>query len=360
MKGVQMSTNEWPDSKWIPEVIIDGLWRLRTPMTSDALPWVFAYLFRTPDGLALFDSGHGTPKAQEALRTQVEGLGFSMEDIHSLMISHAHPDHLGMAGWIKELAPDCKIMMIDIEADWYSDNGRGGENWVQQNNLWMIRHGVSESEILAAGEGFSKKTGVADSGDRDRSWFSSKISPDLLLKDNDSIEIGDWSLQAVWTPGHTPGHLCVYIQDHDLILTGDHVLGRITPNVSMSPDDEHSGRDPLTEFLGSLGKIGEYTTSVGLPAHEKLIPKLSDRCSELIQHHANRCAEVMSGIGSSKRASASDISSRVTWNKPFEGFSIFKKRMALGETLAHLHYLEGRGEVKSHGDQSTAITWSLA
>ena len=359
MKGAQMSTNEWPDSKWEPEEIIDGLWRLRTPMTSEALPWVFAYLFKTSDGLALFDSGHGTTKAQTALKAQVEGLGFMMGDIHSLMISHAHPDHLGMAGWIKELAPDCRIMMIDVEADWYSDNGRGSQNWVQQNNLWMIRHGVSESEILAEGKVFNKENDVGDSGDRDRSWFSSKINPDVLLQDTDLIEIGNWSLQALWTPGHTPGHLCVYIPNHDLLLTGDHVLGRITPNVSMSPDDEHSGRDPLTEFLESLEKIGQYKTSVGLPAHEKLIPELSARCSELIEHHANRCAEVMAGIGESRQASASDISSRVTWNKPFAGFSIFKKRMALGETLAHLHYLEGRGEVESHADQATAITWSL-
>jgi len=115
----------------------------------------------------------------------------------------------------------------------------------------------------------------------------------------------------------------------------------------------------LTEFLDSLAKIKEYKTSVGLPAHEKLIPKLSDRCSELIQHHSNRCDEVMLGIAGAKQASASDISSRVTWNKPFEGFSIFKKRMALGETLAHLYYLEGRGKVISHTDQETAITWSL-
>ena len=354
-----MSTDGWPDSKWTPEVIIDGLWRLRTPMTSEALPWVFAYLFRTSDGLALFDSGHGTAKAQESLKAQIEVLGFEMKDIHSLMISHAHPDHLGMASWIKESSPNCKIMMIDVEADWYADNGRGSRNWVEQNNLWMLRHGVSQSEIDAETEAVNKEPSRVNSGDRDRSWFHSKINPDLLLHDNDLIEVGNWSLQAVWTPGHTPGHLCVYIPDYDLLLTGDHVLGRITPNVSMSPDDEDIGRDPLTEFLDSLAKIKEYKTSVGLPAHEKLIPNLSERCSELIQHHSNRCDEVMRGITDEKQASASKISSRVTWNKPFEGFSIFKKRMALGETLAHLYYLEGRGKVTSHTDQETAITWSL-
>ncbi len=176
-----MSTDGWPDSKWTPEVLIDGLWRLRTPMTSEALPWVF---------------------------------------IHSLMISHAHPDHLGMASWIKESAPNCKIMMIDVEADWYADNGRGSRNWVEQNDLWMVRHGVLESEIDAESEAVNKRSSRIDSGDRDQSWFHRKINPDLLLQDNDLIEIGNWSLQAVWTPGHTPGHLCVYIPDHDLLLTG--------------------------------------------------------------------------------------------------------------------------------------------
>ena len=346
----------WPDAPWEPEVIADGLWRLRTPMTSEALPWVYAYAFVTADGIALYDSGHGTERAQSALESQLSKLGFNMSDVHTLMISHAHPDHLGMASWIKQQSPKCDIAMMAREAKWYSDSSRGSADWVQQNNHWMVRHGISKSEIA---EGFSTGTNSdrSSADGRDNSWFSKRINADILLADGQKIDVSGWELQAHWTPGHTPGHLCVEILDKSMVLTGDHILGRITPNVSLSPEDEEADRNPLGEFLDSLIKIRDLGRNRGLPAHENLIDDLSERCDELLDHHEKRCEEVMAGIGESNSATAAMISSRVTWNKPFEGFSIFKKRMALGETIAHLKYLSDIGKVSSFTDASENVIW---
>ena len=220
----------------------------------------------------------------------------------------------------------------------------------------MIRHGISKSELTEAyGSGLGDNKHGADG--RDSSWFSKRVATDILLVDGQEIDIRGWELRAHWTPGHTPGHLCVEILGKDMILTGDHVLGRITPNVSLSPEDEEVNRSPLGEFLDSLKKVRDCGDNRGLPAHENLIDNLSERCIELLYHHEQRCEEVMAGIGETNSATAAKISSRVTWNKPFEGFSIFKKRMALGETLAHLKYLSDIGKVSSVTDQNENVVW---
>src|SRR5690606_24651273 len=98
-----------------------GLYRLRTPMTSNALPWIMPYAFLGADGgVTLFDAGYGTPEATDALTRQLAALDRRPQDIRRLVISHAHPDHIGMAGWVKEQSPDSDLVMYRVEAEHYS------------------------------------------------------------------------------------------------------------------------------------------------------------------------------------------------------------------------------------------------
>jgi glyoxylase-like metal-dependent hydrolase (beta-lactamase superfamily II) len=183
----------------------------------------------------------------------------------------------------------------------------------------------------------------------------SSVPVDVRLEDGEVIEFDGWRLVALWTPGHTPGHLCVYEPAHRLMFTGDHVLSRITPNVSLSDDDERAGRRPLEEFLASLEKVAACDTRLALPAHEDVIEDLPARCAEIHRHHDHRLEEVLAGIGDGA-ATASDVSSRVTWNKPYSTFNVFKKRSALGETLSHLQLLEVHGRVR-RVDDGEVVRW---
>jgi glyoxylase-like metal-dependent hydrolase (beta-lactamase superfamily II) len=337
--------------------IVPGLYRLRTPMTSNALPWIMPYAFRGQDGVTLFDSGYGTVEAQQALTAQLAVLGYEPSDVQRLIVSHAHPDHLGMAQWLKEQSPDCELVLLGAEADWFEDTHRRDEDWFARSNSWLPRHGVSEAEIEAErhgpppwqrpvdGNGDAKeRTDTATETER-RSWQMEHVEPDRRVEDGEWIEFDGWRLQSIWTPGHTPGHLCVYEPEHRLTFTGDHVLSRITPHVSYGADDEAAARNPLLDFRASQEKVAALDTRLALPAHEDLIEDLPARCHAIIAHHDQRLDEVWHGIGKST-ATGIEIASGVTWNKPWSTFSLHKKRMALGETLAHLELLRTHGRVR--------------
>jgi len=98
--------------------IVPGLHQIKTPMPRPELPYVFAYLFEGGDGITLFDSGFGTPEAMAALTAGLATRGHEPSDIRRLIISHAHPDHYGMAAWVKEQAPSCELVMLEQEWAW--------------------------------------------------------------------------------------------------------------------------------------------------------------------------------------------------------------------------------------------------
>jgi glyoxylase-like metal-dependent hydrolase (beta-lactamase superfamily II) len=369
--------------------IVPGLHQLKTPMTGPALPYMMPYLLEESDGVALFDAGFGTPEATRAMQEQLAALGYEPKDVRRLIISHAHPDHLGMARWVKDHSPDVELVMLAREWQWIQDRWLDNESWTRLSDEWLVHHGVPKAEVdeahaqaalaptsprvrpaaapaaprpaagtddeqedeltLAAAEEEAEERAAAR---RPRSMPGFDIEPDVQLEDGEVYAFDRWRLQAVWTPGHTPGHLCMYEPNHRLMFTGDHVLPHISPNVSLHADQE--GTSPLSDFRDSLRKVAAFDVDLALPAHEFTIPDLGARCAVLLHHHDARLEEVRDAIGDAP-ATARDISQRVKWNTgPFDDFNIFMKRSALGETLSHLRLLQDDERVRRVEDDGIA------
>jgi glyoxylase-like metal-dependent hydrolase (beta-lactamase superfamily II) len=108
------------------------------------------------------------------------------------------------------------------------------------------------------------------------------VEPDVLIEDGTKPEVPGWDLLAIWTPGHSPGHLCFHEPRYQLMLSGDHVLPRITPNIAFHPQ---AGADPLGDFLASLDRVATFPTDEVLPAHEHRFVGLPERVAELRAHH---------------------------------------------------------------------------
>jgi glyoxylase-like metal-dependent hydrolase (beta-lactamase superfamily II) len=164
-------------------------------------------------------------------------------------------------------------------------------------------------------------------------------TPDVLVEDGDIVEVPGWDLKAIWTPGHSPGHLCFYESGHRLMLSGDHVLPRITPNISFHPQN---GPNPLGDYLSSLDKVAAYAVEEVLPAHEYRFADLQARVNELKGHHQARFDELISAIRDGVTTTWG-LAERMTWSRPWEQIQGFMRRAAVGETLAHLYYLERLG-----------------
>ena len=347
--------------------IVPGLHQLKTPFPAPALPYIIPYALVDDDGVSLVDAGFGTLAACEAMAGQLEELGFTPREIRRLFVTHAHPDHIGMAGWVKEQAPDAQVIMLDREWRWIQDRWLNQEAWTSLSDAWLVRHGVPQEEIAAAHEAGALSPSAPavrpgqpvppprPGGERMPMTF---FEPDVKLQDGEVVRFGRWVLQAVWTPGHTPGHMCLYEPNHRLMFTGDHVLPYISPNVSLHADQE--GTSPLSDFRESLRKVAAFDTVAALPAHEFTIADLPARCDVLLHHHDDRLEEVRAAIGTSGPASTRTISQRVSWNTgPFDDFNIFMKRSALGETLSHLQYLADEGRVRSVQD-GDRVLWVQA
>ena len=342
-----------------------ALYRLRTPMSSSALPWVMPYAFvpNTAEGVTLFDAGYGTSDATEAMTAQLAALGRTPADVRRLIVSHFHPDHVGMAGWLKDQNPDLELVMHRADAAIYNGMDRGHDSWESEMRDWGIRHGFSASDLDQAQEEHRERRDK-QRGERphdtakkteEEQWRMRRTEPSRLVEDGEEIAFDGWTLVSQWTTGHTPGHLCISIPDERLTFTGDHVLSRITPNVSYHPEDEEGDRNPLAEFLASQQKTADLDTRLALPAHEELIEDLPARCRFIIEHHHERADEVIEGIAkvaSPAGATALEIAGQVTWNRPWETFSIWKRRSAIGETLAHLRLVETQGRVRRVQDDS--------
>ncbi len=345
--------------------IVPGLHQLKTPMAGPALPYMLPYAFVGQDGVSLFDAGFGTPQAIDAMTKELAHLGFQPSDVQRLFISHAHPDHIGMAGWIKEQSPDCQVIMLEREWQWIEERWLDNAAWTRLSDEWLIRHGVPHAEIEAAHAAGALSPSSpridpdapppppAPVATMERAPFTF-VRPDVTLQDGEVVEFDGWRLRAVWTPGHTPGHMCMYEPRHRLMFTGDHVLPYISPNVSLHADQE--GTSPLADFRRSLEKVAAFDVWRGLPAHEFTIADLRTRCGTLLHHHDERLEEVWHAIGHGE-VSAREVSQNVKWNTgPFDAFNIFMKRSAIGETLAHLRLLEDEGRV-TRIDEAHHVFW---
>jgi glyoxylase-like metal-dependent hydrolase (beta-lactamase superfamily II) len=203
-------------------------------------------------GVALVDAGWDTDDAWMALNDGLAAAGGSISDVRAVMVTHIHPDHYGLAGRIREASG----AWIGLHpADAVMIDGRYGDTDELLAAMWHLLVDSGVPEDLLPDLNFASmimKSNV------------NLAKPDVLFEDGKEIELPGWSLRTIWTPGHSPGHVCFYSDDQKLLLSGDHVLPRITPNISVHTQQV---ANPLGNYLESLAKLQDLETDEVLPAH---------------------------------------------------------------------------------------------
>jgi glyoxylase-like metal-dependent hydrolase (beta-lactamase superfamily II) len=173
-------------------------------------------------------------------------------------------------------------------------------------------------------------------------------APDLLFEDKELIDLPGWPLRTIWTPGHSPGHVCFYSEEQRLLISGDHVLPRITPNISLHTQQ---ATNPLGDFLESLLKVKDLASDEVLPGHEYRFSDLAGRVEAIVAHHADRLEEIEHAITEHPGSTAWDITLRLHWSRPWDEIEPFMQRQANGETLAHCVLLELHDRIRREGGQ---------
>lgn len=315
--------------------ILPGVFQLKVPIPDNPLGYTLPYVVTGVNGHAIIDTGWFEPEAFEDLKHELREHHINPLDIKRIIVTHIHPDHSGLAGPLRELT-GAELITHELDSN-RSPFALGGGLAVEQRSQirdWFVSNGVTLEELRA---GQQQNTRMAAAIQRYRAPTS-----DRLLKGGEILEAGDADLEVIWTPGHSPGHICLYDRANKRLYTGDHVLPVITPNVSLRPLE--SG-NPLAEFLASLRKLESIEAEWALPAHEHAWQDLQGRITDLIHHHELRLQEMLDAIGDEQRTPYA-IASRIHWNlEPWPELPFFHRRLALSETLAHLVYLESENRV---------------
>jgi glyoxylase-like metal-dependent hydrolase (beta-lactamase superfamily II) len=325
------------------EEVISGIYQLKVPIPDNPLGYLLAYLIQQEDGYLLVDCGWNAPEAFDALADQLGRIGADFPDIKEIVITHFHPDHYGLAGRIRELS-GARLYLHEREANLIRSRYQAPESFAAQMQAWLRQHGVPEAELSRLGDGAMART------------FTRAALPDTVLRGGEEIIANGRKFRVIFTPGHSPGHVCLYSEAEGLFIAGDHVLPTITPNVSLHPD---GAENPLGEYLESLRSVAGLRVRLVLPAHEYAFGDLARRVREILDHHEERNHQIIGAVKGQPRT-AYEVAARVPWNiGPWETLSAWTRRMALMETLAHLRYLESTGRVRSAAENGL-IYWQAA
>lgn len=324
------------------EQVRGGLWSVPVPIPGSPLHYVFVYVLESNAGLFLVDAGWSAEESWVALTDGLASVGAAISDVTGVLVTHLHPDHYGLASRIHEASGACVGMH---PADAIRLKGRYGEG--------------AEAAADAVFEGFRRAGATTEEVNAQRAEnlrFLAKIpylEPDVLLDDGDRPDIPGWDLVSLWTPGHSPGHLTFYEQTRRLMFAGDHVLPRITPNVSMLFDE---GKNSLGAFIASLKSVRDYPVVEALPGHEGRFIDFAGRVDELLAHHEGRLVEVRDVVYAGADT-AWEVAMRLHWSRPWDTFDLIGRQFALGETLAHLVELAARGLV--YEESGVPCRWRL-
>ena len=313
------------------EQLRSDLWSIPVPIPNSPLRYVSVYVLASASGLTLIDAGWDSDDAWSALTGGLQEIGASIGDVQGCLVTHQHFDHIGLARRVREASGAWIALHPADRDDIVRPDFRDGELARALFTRRMVHLGASEEEAVRV------------LGIRSAPHPGATVAiPDRLIEDGDAVGIPGWSLRAVHTPGHTPGHLCFVDEANRLLFAGDHVLPRISPNISvyLSTDD-----DALGAFLQSLDKIGTCEVDEVLPAHEWRFKGLAERTRQLIEHHEKRLAELLDVIRRHPHSVPWELAGELTWSRPWDQYDGFMRISAVGETMAHVVHLVRRGLV---------------
>jgi glyoxylase-like metal-dependent hydrolase (beta-lactamase superfamily II) len=321
------------------------LWSIPVPIPHNPLRYVSVYAFALDGGgLGLLDTGWESDEAWTALTHGLASIGGGLDDVRGVLVTHLHFDHLGLASRVRE-ASGAWIAMHPADVEVVAGMHRG-------EAADMV---AAEIEFLV-GLGADRAEAVGDVGPAEHmAAFTRMAVADRLLEDGELADFPGWRMRAVHTPGHTPGHLCFAEENTRLFFSGDHVLPRITPNISTGVTRL---ADPLRNFLDSLAAVRDLDPAEVLPAHEWRFRGLADRVDTLTAHHELRLTELLTAIRSHPHSTPWQLAAHLTWSRPWEQYERRMRIFAVTETDAHVRLLASRGLVTSSG--GPVPTWTLA
>lgn len=303
------------------QALIESVTQVKVPLPFP-LGWVNGYLIRGKGGFTVIDPGLHTAESKEVWEREIRQRGMTFADIEQIVLTHHHPDHYGLAGWMQQQS-GAPVRM----------NRAGYE---QAQMLWGAGQPLAQ-HIIDQFEQHGMHSEKLEQMKLHLDSFVSYVSPHPVpefLEPGDTVRLGDDDYSIVTADGHAFGHLCFYDDKRHVLFCGDQVLPNISPNISLIPGLDPN---PLHSFLHSLTRLSRLPVHIAYPGHRDPFTRFGERCLQLIAHHEERLSHIQKLL-----------------EIPLTGYelclSLFGDRLpahqlrfAMAETLAHTEYLKQRG-----------------
>lgn len=314
--------------------IVTGVHQIKLPFPRGMPQQTNAYVIEGSKGNILVDTGWDTSDVLWAFREGLRENRLKFQDINWIVITHIHPDHYGLARKIKELC-GAEVVMHKIEAGLINSRYKDFNGLLWEIGEELSANGVPQAELPELKEAAL--------------WINQFVSPDLpdvMLDDGDRITNGSFEFEVMRTPGHSPGHICLYEPRKRWLFCGDHVLFKTTPHVGSHPQ---SGDNPLGDYLNSLEMLSGLKVSFVFPGHGPVFNSLKLRVAEILRHHEQRKGAIMKVLNDGLKT-AYQVASEIPWmleagGVAFGDLATWDRRLAILETIAHLKLLASEDKV---------------
>lgn len=318
----------------MPQEIMKNFYCISVNLPNSPLRNLNSYLIKGEERNILIDTGYNHPECREGLLGGLNELEIDMAKT-DILLTHLHADHTGLAPEIA--VTGTRVFISRAEIPWMFGASR--------KELWAL------DNIKLARSGFDME--LINNSLRNASSRNMASNPEfdkyLPIDDGDEFECGGYTLKALVTPGHTPAHICFWLEEQKTMVTGDHVLFDISPNITLWNFVE----DSLGDYLKSLKEIDSYDVRLALPSHRGT-GDFHGRIAELLAHHEKRLEECYEAVLNNPDSSVYEIAGKMTWKircNSWEDFPINQKWFAVGECHSHIRHLEMLGKVKANEDE---------
>ncbi|MFD0716492.1 MBL fold metallo-hydrolase [Paenibacillus sp. GCM10027626] len=311
-----MNVQEWPG----------GIVQVKVPLPF-SLKWVNSYLIADADGYTLIDPGLHTAEAVHVWEEVLERRQIAFSQIRTILLTHQHPDHYGLAGWFQQRcgAP------VHISADSYAYAVRlwgEGRTFAGELTALYEQHGMPRQLLAQIAPHLES--------------FVERVSPQpevTLLEAGTTIRFGGLTWSLLDAPGHAKGQLCLYTPEKQWMFCGDQVLPEITPNISVVPGEDE---DPLQSFLDSLQMLREIEVRLAFPGHREPFADFGGRIDRILAHHVRRLTAIVEML-KERPLTGFEVCQHM-FGERIAG-NIHNLRFAMSEALAHLYHLQRKGRI---------------
>lgn len=320
----------------------DGVYCKIIPLRGNPLKSINIYMVKSKGEAMIVDTGFNTEEIRKEMMDYINDMEIDLSKT-KLFLTHLHSDHTGLGSWFSEEL-GVEVYMGDV--DYKMMNDMADANSPRWKDVMETTHmqGLDEDELkIDDHPGFK--------------YRPKKKFPYTSLNPGDALTVGDFKFVGVDFSGHTPGMVGLYEKDKKILFCGDHLLKKITPNITFWSFEVG---DSLGRYLKNIEKVKDMEIDHLYSSHRELITDISGRIEELKLHHKHRVGEALKTLEENGECTVRDIAENMSWDissKDFNKFPKSQKFFAAGEAHAHLEYLRAKGEVDFRKDENGVLKY---